>query len=574
MAITISGLGYSQDPTANVPSASTAPEPKGHASAAYSAVPVDERRSDVKAEEGGAPTQTRRGCWEAVQDWTWTLELLSLVFAIASTIAICIILWLWDDRLLSDWPLPIQPNSLVSIFSTLAKTALMLPIGSVISQMKWIWFEEPQNLNDLQTFDRASRGPWGSLKLIWDTRGKAWITKLACVVTVAALAFEPTAQQVLSFETWNTPSSNSTASLSVATNWTSASLLLGDENFYKQVETQGLLLSAFGTKAQNNSIPKFECNAPTCHWENVETLGACSICGETPRPASTLARNGSFEFFAGAPKNFTVGPTLPNDGQLFPQLDLQPQTDRFVMEARNYMDMPDYSFMKFAAINYTNARNAAQDSTKSWVWEKDAKLDYYLCRIHPCVQFFPEVTVRNGIYESSEPKKKWLIQDPVASAKQDMIIKYRTEDEGSAPDWSVDFGTAQRINAVLGNMMTGTMSRISRPLEFWRQGGITYGVTQYIIDHGPQDVISNFAAILSAQMRNADNVAARDLPGLVLAPQTFVVVNWAWMAGPLGILVFTAATLALAMRPAGPGQPDGAAVLGEPGGDGGNGDGG
>ncbi|KAK7909055.1 hypothetical protein PG985_014933 [Apiospora marii] len=558
MAITMSGLGYPQESPANAPSTGEAqtqddrPEPKVHASAEYSAVPVDESQNDGKAdEEGGAPTQPRRGCWEAIQDWTWTLELLSLVFAIASTIAICIILWLWDDRPLRDWPLPIQPNSLVSVFSTLAKTALMLPVGSVISQMKWIWFEEPRRLNDLQTFESASRGPWGSLRLIWTTRGKAWITKAACVVTVAALAFEPTAQQVLSFETRDTVSGNATASLSVATNWTSASLMLGEESFYKQVETQGILLSAFSARAQNNSVPQFECNAPTCRWENVETLGACSVCDGGPRPASTLMRNGSWEFFAGAPINFTVGPALPDGGSKFPTLELQPRTDRFVMEAPNGMDMPDYSFMKFAAINYTDARNAATDGTSGWVWEKDASLDYYLCRIHACVQTFPEVTVSNGVYQAGEPTKKWLLPDPVVPTTQDPTIKYRTEEEdgaGSAPeDWTVDFGTAQRINAVLGNLMTGSMTRTPRGLEFWRQGGITFGVTQYILDHGPGGVLANFAAILSAQMRNADNAAARDLSGIAFAPQTFIVVNWAWMAGPLGLLAITAATLALAV---------------------------
>lgn len=244
MATTVSDLGYSQDSAANTPPTTTAQtrgarlEPKAPASAAYRAVPVEEGQTDGKAdEEGGAPARPRRGCWEAVQDWTWTLELLSLVFAIASTVAICVILWLWDGRPLRDWPLPIQPNSLVSVFSTLAKTALMLPVGSVISQMKWIWFEEPRTLNDLQTFESASRGPWGSLRLIWDTRGKAWITKAACVVTVAALAFEPTAQQVLSFETRDTLSGNATASLSVATNWTSVSLLLGDDSFYSECRT-------------------------------------------------------------------------------------------------------------------------------------------------------------------------------------------------------------------------------------------------------------------------------------------------------------------------------------------------
>ncbi|KAK8022422.1 hypothetical protein PG993_013189 [Apiospora rasikravindrae] len=551
----MSGLGTSQESGANTPSASTAqtfsanrdrPEPKGPTSVAYRPVPADEGQNDPKTEEeGGAPAKARRGCWEAVQDYTWTLELLSLAFAIASTAAICIILGLWDGRLLRDWPLPIQPNSLVSVFSTLAKTALALPVASVISQMKWVWFEEPRSLADLQTFDRASRGPWAALQLVWDTRGGAWITKAACLLSVVALAYEPTAQQVLSFESRETPSNNATASLSVATNWTAASLQTEADDFST---VQSLLLSAFGSKAQNNSVPRFQCTAPTCHWQNVETLGACAKCQGGPRPAASLVRNGTNEFFAGPPiSNVPVGPATLTNASRFPTLTMQPQVFRFDMGAPNGMHIPDYSFMKFAAVNYTAAGNAARDGN-SWVWEKGASVDYYLCRIHPCVQTFEDVTVRNGEYQASEPTTKWLVQDEAASKEQDMVIRYRTEEEaGSAPDWSVSFYTAERVNSLLGNMMSGSMPKAPRSLSFGRNGGTEYGVTQYIIEHGPDVVMRDFARILSAQMRDEDNMAAQNMTGIALEPQTFIVVNWAWMAGPLGILALTAATLVFAM---------------------------
>ncbi|KAK8007424.1 hypothetical protein PG989_001414 [Apiospora arundinis] len=532
-------------------SGSAVPAPKGPASTSYTAVPVDDGQNEPRIEHDGVPTkQGRRGCWEAFQDWTWSLEVISLVFAFAFTAAICIILGLWDNRLLRDWPLSIQPNSLVSIFSTLAKTALMLPIGSVISQMKWMWFEEPRTLTDLQTFDKASRGPWGALRLIWDTKGKAWITKAACVITVAALAFEPTAQQVLSFESRETPSTNATASLSIATNWTSASLQLGDENYYKQVAVQGLLLSAFSPKAENNSVPKFKCTAPTCHWDRVETLGACSSCAPGRRPTSSLERNDTRSFIARSPLHFDVGPKLPNSAR-FPNITMDPFLFRFGMEGTTIMNMPDYSFLNFAAVNWTGANNTARDS-RSWVWEKDASVDYYMCRIHPCVQTFENVTVRNGVYEQGTRKRKWLIQDNATAPAEDVIL-YRTEEKEGEPQsssptgWSVSFGTAQRLNSVLGNMVSGVMPRTPRSLDFGRQGGIEFGVTEYMIEHGPGPVMANFAEILSAQMRDEDNVAVQNLAGVALQPQTFIVVNWAWMACPLALLALTAATLAFAV---------------------------
>ncbi|KAK7937402.1 uncharacterized protein PG986_014270 [Apiospora aurea] len=554
----MSGLGVSPNTAAGTPSASTVqtpsdrPEPKGPTSVAYRPVPADGGQNEPKPEEeAGAPTKARRGCWEAVQDYTWTLELLSLVLAIASTAAICVILGLWDGRLLRDWPLPIQPNSLVSVFSTLAKTALALPAASVISQMKWVWFEEPRRLADLQTFDRASRGPWGALQLVWDTRGRAWITKAACILSIVALAYEPTAQQVLSYEARETLSNNATASLSIAKNWTAASLQTDAADFSKQVAVQSLLLSAFGPKAQNNSVPRFQCTAPTCHWQNVSTLGACSKCQGGPRPVSTLVRNGTNSFLARPPiSDVPVGPATLTNASEFPTLALQPQVFRFDMDAPNGMHMPDYSLMKFAAVNYTAAGSAARDGGggNGWVWEQGASVDYYLCRIHPCVQTFADVTVRNGEYQASEPTTKWLVQDEAASKEQDGIIRYRAEEEaGSFPDWAVSFYTAERVNSLLGNMLSGSMPKAPRSLSFGRNGGTEYGVTQYVLEHGPDAVMRALAQILSAQMRDEDNLAAQNLTGVALEPQTFVVVNWAWMAGPLGILALTAATLVFAM---------------------------
>ena len=60
-----------------------------------------------------------------------------------------VILGYMDGRALRAWRMPIEPNSLVAVFTTLAKTALMIPVASAISQMKWLWFERPRRLADL-----------------------------------------------------------------------------------------------------------------------------------------------------------------------------------------------------------------------------------------------------------------------------------------------------------------------------------------------------------------------------------------------------------------------------------------
>lgn len=47
-------------------------------------------------------------------------------------------------------------------------------VGAAISQSKWLWYRqsEPRRLQDLELFDQASRGPWGSLELLFRLRAR------------------------------------------------------------------------------------------------------------------------------------------------------------------------------------------------------------------------------------------------------------------------------------------------------------------------------------------------------------------------------------------------------------------
>lgn len=52
---------------------------------------------------------------------------------------------------------------------------------------------------DIQRFDDASRGPWGSLIFLWKFRLTALTSSGECLITIAALAIDLFAQQVLEF---------------------------------------------------------------------------------------------------------------------------------------------------------------------------------------------------------------------------------------------------------------------------------------------------------------------------------------------------------------------------------------
>lgn len=101
-----------------------------------------------------------------LSDW-WLMEVLSWVICALSIIAIVIILRVYDQKRLPQWPLSITINTAISVFATISQMAMLEPVTESISQLKWIWFtKRVQPLSDFDAFDQASRGPWGSLLLI------------------------------------------------------------------------------------------------------------------------------------------------------------------------------------------------------------------------------------------------------------------------------------------------------------------------------------------------------------------------------------------------------------------------
>ena len=62
----------------------------------------------------------------------------------------------------------VQINSVVSICSTIGRLAIMAVVGASISQSKWLWYKlQSRPLQDIQMFDAATRGPWGSVALLF-----------------------------------------------------------------------------------------------------------------------------------------------------------------------------------------------------------------------------------------------------------------------------------------------------------------------------------------------------------------------------------------------------------------------
>jgi hypothetical protein len=135
-----------------------------------------------------------------LRDWQW--EFAAPAFSLICSAGMVTVLALYQDKSLSKWNFvfDISLNTLIATLSTLSRTALLVPITSCISQLKWIHLvDSPRSLSEVQVFDDASRGPWGAFGLIWKLRFKTKLAAWGSIITILTLAMGPFAQQLLSY---------------------------------------------------------------------------------------------------------------------------------------------------------------------------------------------------------------------------------------------------------------------------------------------------------------------------------------------------------------------------------------
>lgn len=103
----------------------------------------------------------------------WAYELMLCFVSVAILMTLIAVLSMHDRKPLPELPLGVTLSTIIAILSTASRSVALMIISRGISQLKWNWFAGgSRSLSDLVTFDQASRGPIGGLKLLLSTRGK------------------------------------------------------------------------------------------------------------------------------------------------------------------------------------------------------------------------------------------------------------------------------------------------------------------------------------------------------------------------------------------------------------------
>ncbi|CAO2647478.1 Nn.00g084000.m01.CDS01 [Neocucurbitaria sp. VM-36] len=251
-------------------------------------VPSNDSRSDGKHPVLPHPMPKDASRKRLLLNFDWGWEILALALATASIAGIIGVLGYASGKAILEWQFSIQPASLVAIFSTIAKSALLVPLATCLSQLKWSYFEKARTLSRIQDFDDASRGPWGAVVFLWRIKGTALLASVGAMVTLLMLAFEPFTQQVIRFGTRPsvvTASSrhNSTFEYKPGTMARTASLSdwrfsggAGDSADVRFSMTLAMMAAMAGRPStyQSNAY----CPTAECSFEDFTTLGVCSTC--------------------------------------------------------------------------------------------------------------------------------------------------------------------------------------------------------------------------------------------------------------------------------------------------------
>lgn len=194
-----------------------------------------------------------------------------MALSLTSMAAIVIVLIKYDGRVFPSVPGEISLNAIVATLSTISKTSLIFSVSAVLGQLKWDWFEkQPRQLDELETFDQASRGPLGAMKLLLGGTARS-VASIGAVITILALALDPFVQQVV-----GTAPSFSDSDDAWTERQTSPAYFTVMDN--TDAEYRELLNGAIWNDA---SVYDRRANCPggNCRFESFETLEFCVDTG-------------------------------------------------------------------------------------------------------------------------------------------------------------------------------------------------------------------------------------------------------------------------------------------------------
>ncbi|KAK3490058.1 hypothetical protein B0T13DRAFT_85344 [Neurospora crassa] len=145
------------------------------------------------------PSNTQLSQYSPWQRWgsSWFWEIAAMTLSCLSLALTLAILYFFDDKPLESWPLYLSLGTIISTLAQISRTSLAFAITPCLGQAKWNWFSQREDdVLVFRTFDEASRGPLGSLQLLWKLKYRH-LASLGALVTVVMFGYDPFVQAIV-----------------------------------------------------------------------------------------------------------------------------------------------------------------------------------------------------------------------------------------------------------------------------------------------------------------------------------------------------------------------------------------
>ncbi|KAI0903361.1 hypothetical protein F4823DRAFT_618889 [Ustulina deusta] len=489
------------------------------------------------------------------QSWWWW-EIMALVICIGSTLGLIVLLKLINNTPLQQWSLPVQPNSVISVLTTINKTAMLVPAASCLSQLKWRYFsKQPRRLVDLQLFDAASRGPWGSMALLSQLSNPrtALMAMGFAVLTILTLGIDASAQQILAFPVKETEINTGQIVMGTAIEYVSKSNSITFQNqnlSAKLIPLQYALVNSLRGSAFESyySCPQ---QATRCVWDSLTTLGICSSWTR-----AQIASDGCDMIIAHAPGvggnatyadcNYTLSNQQSGNaalsGALYPvQVNLTfriPTVDvnsgNKVLDSR-FIPGPYKTQTEFGEFYALKAPDITTVFT-SQEYFKPPVAEAFYASFWWCSQNFQGITVKSQEVEfegaSSEPLV-FSSRDPTGSTEIDYTYTYFTESTGL--NYSIDGLAYEALTPYLHDVLTTqAFNQIFDPVGDGVSPVLSVGRLLYQEDLG--SMTSSLASTITNIIRSThldENSKVINIPGKAFYNEAYIQVRWIWILVPL-----------------------------------------
>ncbi|KAI1371199.1 hypothetical protein F4677DRAFT_317044 [Hypoxylon crocopeplum] len=480
----------------------------------------------------------------------WWLEVVSCLLVVAMVAALVGTISPYENQPLPRWPYTLSINTIVTFYSEVMRAAMVLALGECLSQLKWSWFTQPRPLDHIEHYDNASRGPWGSLGMLWAIRLGALLPSVGGILMVLSLLIVPFTQQIILFYSCNVLDTTLNASIP-KTNFASSGTSM---HIGANINSISPHIQAVMNSGVYDSAPKrvsFTCSTGNCTFQGVyHSMGWCSRCMDVSDqievrpsrhgfganftlPSSNLSATAGVGTFVMGQK-YTTTPIQAilgwDENGTADKLSDTPWGNRGYGAAECTINPCVRSYT--GTVTGGNLTETLLSTSQTW------NQNYWLSSIDvSCLNFAEVQALHNAGYDFDPGKTTWLAYNLSAAADDAFNPTVLNETKTTIrPEciYQTYQGQVQSLSVYLGMMFTGAVSygpnALSGPSilqSIFQEGNVTFST----ID----DTFSRLAQALTVWTRQQGG----NVTGQVYISDTCVSARWGWLAYPLSLVVGT-----------------------------------